>query len=182
MKFGIGVFYGWIFVLLFGAINVTLMKVYPKHYSKRLFTLPAFTNLKEKTLSIIYAILLNLTMLMICFLPILNGIFFFIGLMIYSLSLLCIIVALHSYAKTEPDKPVTNGIYKLSRHPQQVFTCIMLVGIGLMLINPIIIVSGILQLFLIYPSMLAQERFCTEKYGNDYSKYLSTTPRYFLLF
>lgn len=182
MNFGIGVFYGWIFIVFFGVINLILMKVYPKHYTNRLFTLPTFTNLQEKIFSIIYAILLNLTMLMTCLLPIGNGAFFFIGLVIYSFSLFCIIIALHAYAKTEPNKPVTDGIYKLSRHPQQVFVCIMLVGIGLMLINPVIILSGALQLFLIYPSMLAQERFCIEKYGEEYSKYLSTTPRYFLFF
>ena len=182
MNFGIGVLYGWIFVLLFGASNLILMKVYPKHYTKRLLTLPTFTNLQEKVPSVIYALLLNLTMLMACFLPIMGGALFFVGLIIYSLSLFCVIIALRAYARTEPNKPVTEGIYKLSRHPQQVFTCTMLVGIGLMLANPIIIASGILQLFLIYPSLLVQERFCVEKYGADYIKYLSVSPRYFLIF
>ena len=182
MNFGIGLFYGWIFILLFGIANLLLMKVYPKHYTKRLFTLPTFTNSKEKMLSLFYALVMNLTMIAICFLPLRMGVFFFIGLVIYSVSLLCIVIALCTYAKTEPDKPVTGGIYKLSRHPQQVFTCIMLVGIGFMLISPVIIISGIVQLFLIYPSLLAQEKFCIERYGDNYSKYLSTSPRYFLFF
>ena len=182
MNFGIGVFYGWIFILLFGAANLILMKVYPKHYTKRLFTLPTFTNLQEKIPSIIYALLMNLTMLVVCFLPIRFGILFFIGLIIYSLSLFSVIIALRAYAKTEPNKPVTTGIYKFSRHPQQVFTCTMLAGIGFMLANPIIFASGILQLLLIYPSLLAQERFCVEKYGDSYSNYLCKAPRYFMFF
>ena len=182
MNFGIGVFYGWIFILLFGAANLILMKIYPKHFTKRLFALPAFTNSQEIIPSIIYALLMNLTMLMTCFLPIRVGALSFIGLTIYSSSLFSIIIALRAYARTEPNMPVTKGIYKLSRHPQQVFTCTMLVGIGLMLTNPIIIISGVLQLFLIYPSLLAQERFCVEKYGDDYRKYLSMSPRYFLIF
>ncbi len=180
MKFGIGIFYGWIFIVFFGLISLVSMKVYPKHYSQRLFTLPTFTNLREKVFSVIYAVLFNSTMIVACFLPIGGGIFLFIGIIVYIFSLFCIIMALHAYARTNPNIPVTNGIYKLSRHPQQVFACIMLIGIGFALKNPVIICSCILQLLLIYPSMIAQERFCLEKYGADYEKYLSETPRYFL--
>lgn len=182
MKFGVGFFYGWIYILVFGLINLILMKVYPKHYTKRLFTLPAFTNVHEKILSIIYAIMFNMTMIAACFLPISNGMLLIAGLIIYTISIVCIVVALCMYALTEPSKPVTKGIYRLSRHPQQVFSCFMLVGIGISLANLIIVASGLIQLLLLYPSMLAQERFCIEKYGKDYENYISTVPRYFLGF
>jgi len=180
MELGIGIFNGWIFATLFGLMNVVLMRLYPKHYTRRLLTLPTFTSKPEKILSIIYAIMLNLTMLLACFLPIAGGITFVAGLVLYAASLICICAALCAYATTEPDTPVTKSIYKISRHPQQVFTCTMIVGMGLMLSNPIVSISGILQLFLLYPSMIAQERFCVEKYGNSYSEYLHTAPRYFL--
>jgi len=180
MELGIGIFYGWIFIVLFGLINILLMKLYPKHYTRRLFTLPEFTSKSEKVLSIIYAVMLNLTMLLSCFLPIAGGIILAIGLTLYALSLACICAALYAYATTEPDTPATKGIYKISRHPQQVFTCTMIMGIGFMLNSPIIIISGVLQLCLLYPSMVAQERFCIEKYGEAYSMYLNTAPRYFL--
>ena len=180
MELGIGIFYGWIFIALFGLINIILMRLYPKYYTRRLFTLPEFTSKSEKALSIIYAAMLNLTMLLSCFLPIAGGVAFTTGLTLYAISLACICAALYAYATTKPDTPVTKGIYKISRHPQQVFTCTMIIGIGLMLNNPIIITSGVLQLFLLYPSMVAQERFCIDKYGKAYREYLNTAPRYLI--
>lgn len=180
MELGIGIFYGWIFVALFGLINIILMKLYPKHYTRRLLTLPEFTSKPEKILSIIYALMLNLTMLLSCFLPIVGGLTFAAGLALYSISLACICFALYTYATTKPDTPVTKGIYKISRHPQQVFTCTMIMGIGLMLSSPVVIISGALQLCLLYPSMVAQERFCIAKYGEAYREYLNTAPRYFI--
>ena len=182
MEIGIGIFYGWIFIAIFGLINGLLMKLYPKHYTRRLFTLPTFTDTKEKVLSVIYALMFNLTMLLACFLPISNGITVVTGLILYVVSLICICFALYAYATTEPDAPVTKGIYKISRHPQQVFSCTMIIGIGLILSSPFIIVSGILQLFLLYPSMVAQERFCIEKYGDSYRDYVCKAPRYFMFF
>ena len=171
---------GWIFIAVFVVFNLILMKAFPKHYTKRLFTLPTFTNKFEKIVSVIYALMFNLTMLASCFLSISSGITFILGLILYSISLTCICSALYSYAKTNPSLPVTKGIYKISRHPQQVFSCFMIIGIGLMLSQPIIIISGLLQLFLLYPSMVAQERFCEQKYGDKYREYLHKAPRYFI--
>jgi|GEM_PF-356780 len=181
LEFGMGILYGWIFVAIFGLINIALMIMYPKHYTRRLFTLPEFTSKSEKVLSMIYAAMLNLTMPLSCFLPMVAGITFAIGLILYIVSLICICLALYVYATTEPDTPATEGIYKISRHPQQVFTCTMIMGIGLMLSAPIIIISGVLQLCLLYPSMVAQERFCIEKYGDAYRKYIHETPQYFMV-
>jgi len=180
MKFGIGMLYGWIYILFFVFVNIILMFIYLKHYTKRIFTIPEFTNAKEKIFSIIYAFFFNSTMVLVCFLPISTGINLYIGLAIYIISLFVVISALYFYAKTEPSKPVTNGIYKLSRHPQQVFCCIMIIGIGIMVLNIIVIISGIIQLFLMYPSLVAQENYCIKKYGDDYQKYLFNSPRYFL--
>jgi len=183
MKIGIGLFYGWIYLIVFIFINIILMKVYPKHYTKRLFTIPPFTNVIEKIFSLIYALIFNLTFIMICFLYINNNIIFvIIGSTIYLFSIICIIFALRIYALTDPNKPVINGIYKISRHPQQVFSCFMVVGIGISLANKVIIFSGIIQLLLLYPSTIAQEKYCLNKYGIEYEQYLNKTPRYFLFF
>jgi len=110
---------------------------------------------------------------MTCFLIISNNkTFFIIGSAIYIFSIICIIFALRIYALTDPNKPVTNGIYKISRHPQQVFSCFMVVGIGISLANTVIIISGIIQLFLLYPSTITQEKYCVNKYGIEYKQYL----------
>jgi len=182
MDFGLGLLNGWIYVLIFGLINLILMKIYPRHYTKRLFTLPTFTNARGKIISVVYAVMLNITMIATCLLPINSGMLFAVGTTVYIASIICVIAALYVYGQNVPSKPVTKGIYKISRHPQQVFTCFMFIGIGILLANIFICVSGLLQLILLYPSMLAQEKFCIEKYGEDYEKYLLATPRYFLLF
>jgi len=58
----------------------------------------------------------------------------------------------------------------------------MVVGIGISLANTVIIISGIIQLLLLYPSTVAQEKHFANKYGIEYEQYLNKTPRYFLFF
>jgi len=172
--------YGWIFVFAFLIINITLIIIFPKHYAKRLFTIPPFNSKLSMVTSVIYAVLFNGTFIFICFLPIRHGINLLVGLSIYIISLFGMIAALMSYANVRDNIPVTKGIYKYCRHPQQVISCIMILGIGISLFNPIVIISGIIQLPLLFPSMVAQEQYCVEKYGDLYLEYQKKTPRYFL--
>ena len=107
--------------------------------------------------------------------------FFIIGLSIFFLGYSAYLMSLINYATSNPDKAVTKGIFRFSRNPQQISTIIMWVGIGLITSCYLIIVVCLIQIITSYPTFIAQEKFCIEKYGDDYKEYMKKTPRYLLI-
>jgi protein-S-isoprenylcysteine O-methyltransferase Ste14 len=110
-----------------------------------------------------------------------NGIGIWIGSSIFAISVVLFGIALINYATTNPNMPVTKGIYKLTRNPQQVFAGLMWIGAGIAMQSYIIIISFSIQFVLLYPSLLAQEKFCINKYGYQYKHYMQNTPRYLFI-
>jgi len=105
-------------------------------------------------------------------------IWFYIGLAIYLTGLFFYIGALKAYSDTAGDVPVVTGVYRISRHPMQVFSLIMWVGVGIATLNWIILLICLIQPFLVYRFLKAQERYCLETYGDLYREYMQKTPRY----
>ena len=177
-EFQLGFYNGWWFLLAFIIINIMLMIIYPSHYAKRVFKLPDVTN--EKFSSIIYAVVLNCTMIYSIFVSIkFHTIWFWLGLSVFSFSAMLFFVTMHNYATTNPSKPVVNGVYKFSRNPQQILAVFMWVGVAILTQSILILILCILQLFLMYPTLIAQERFCIDIYKDEYREYMKKTPRYF---
>ena len=85
-----------------------------------------------------------------------------------------------NFATTAHDKPVTKGMYKISRNPIQVFAVFMWIGVGIATTSWIIIAASIVLAVIYYPAFLVQENFCLNKYGTEYQKYMDITPRYLL--
>lgn len=79
-----------------------------------------------------------------------------------------------NYMKTT--KLVTKGIYSIIRHPQ--FLALPLIGISLMLISQhwIVIVLGIPATILGYLSSIGTDKYCLEKFGNEYKEYMKRVP------
>jgi len=181
-EFHPGIINGWIFLVIFLLVNIIFILQFPKHFSKRLFELPPFQTKLQFIISVFYALSLNSTMLYSIFVSIkTNGIGIWIGSSIFAISIVLFSIALINYATTNPNMPVTKGIYKLTRNPQQVFAGLMWIGAGIAMQSYIIIISFSIQFVLLYPSLLAQEKFCINKYGNQYKHYMKSTPRYLFI-
>ena len=177
-EFNFGLSNGWWFLISFILINIILMLIYPKHYTKRVLKLPDFS--REKIPSIMYAFVLQITMIYSVFVSIkFETIMFWIGLSLFIFAAILFFVTMHNYATTNPDKPVVKGVYKFSRNPQQILAVFMWIGVALTTQSIIIFILCVLQLVLMYPTFLAQERFCIEKYKADYIEYMKVAPRYF---
>ena len=177
-EFKFGLYNGWLFLLAFIIININLMIIYPSHYTKRVLKLPDIS--KERVSSIIYAAVLNGTMAYSIFVSIkFHTISFWLGLSIFIVSAILFFVTMHNYATTNPSKPVVNGVYKFSRNPQQILAVFMWVGVAILTQSILILILCILQLFLMYPTLIAQERFCIDIYKDEYREYMKKTPRYF---
>jgi protein-S-isoprenylcysteine O-methyltransferase Ste14 len=155
----------------------------PRIFGKRLIHMPPFVSRKEKVLSLasmflfargmmVYSIFVTLKWTMV---------WFYIGTAIYLLGLIMHTVAMINFAHTSPDHPVVKGVYRLSRHPMQLVSIAMWMGVGIATASWVILAACGVQLFLSRPFLIAQERYCLDRYGDLYREYMRRTPRYFFI-
>jgi len=174
---------GWLFVALYALLNIGLIAAYPRDFAQRVFGVPEFDSQKERVFSILNFVL-YIGVISFCVLfPLKPGtLWFYAGLAVFGLGIILYTMAMISYANTSSDHPVTKGIYRISRHPMQVTALIVWLGAGFATASWVMIAACIAQGILSYPSMVAQERSCIEKYGETYREYMKTAPRYFMFF
>lgn len=182
-QFTISIYNAFWFSLLFWMSNLIILKVYPSHYKDRVLKIPKLNSGFQKVFSLFNFFLFQGLIIVVLFIPLnFSSSYFLFGLSLFIVSFIAYIMSLVNYATSNPDKPVSKGIYKLSRNPQQIATIFMWIGIGLMTNCLLIIAICVIQFFTVYPTFKAQENFCIEKYGVDYLDYMEKAPRYFLFF
>jgi len=170
---------GLLYLSIFLAVNFILIVLFPPSYREKLFVIPKFHSKSEFVFTGLYAFLFNGTLLYSACIPLSSNVLFIsIGSTIYILALILFIIALSNYAYAPQGKPVTTGVYKYSRNPQQILASVLWFGVGISLGSYVVVISVILQLIILYPSLIAQERFCLEMYGEEYRQYMKNTARY----
>ncbi len=176
-------YHGWWFTMAFGLVNCCFLFRYPRRFPKRVFRFPSFKSTPEKVISLISVVVFTRgLMILTIFVPIRQeSIWFYPGLGIFLAGMFCYVNAMKHFAETEMDKPVTTGVYRLSRHPMQVFSLIMWIGVGLATTSPVILLVCCVQPVIARVFMISQERFCLLKYGEVYREYLRRTPRFLVL-
>jgi protein-S-isoprenylcysteine O-methyltransferase Ste14 len=113
------------------------------------------------------------------FLPLtFNTVWFYIGLVIYLLGVIIDFMAGVSWATNPLDKPITTGIYRISRHPMDFGNVVVIIGTGIACASWVLPLLGIIILTLNNLSAVTEERFCLQKFGNPYQEYLNRTPRW----
>lgn len=177
----IGWWHGWWFTVVFGMVNGFIMLRYPRCFSKRVLRVPPFTTLREKVVSYISVLVFTRgLMILTVFIPIRSETIWFLpGMAVFAAGTALYTNAMIHFAKTDLNRPVVTGIYRFSRHPMQVFSLIMWVGVGMATASPIILVICMVQVLLVRVFMISQERFCLDQYGEGYRAYLQRTPRFF---
>ncbi|MFC1954030.1 methyltransferase family protein, partial [Chloroflexota bacterium] len=101
-----------------------------------------------------------------------------IGVVIFCIGTSLTAISMINFATTPHDKPVTKGLYRITRNPIQLSAIIMLVGIGIATVSWIIIAASLLLAVVSYPTFIIQERSCLEMYGISYQEYMRKTPRW----
>lgn len=84
--------------------------------------------------------------------------------------------------ETQKTSIVTRGIYKVSRNPAFVGFDLLYMGSALALPNMISILSAFIGILLLHFQILEEETYLPRAFGDEYLKYKSSTPRYFLFF
>jgi protein-S-isoprenylcysteine O-methyltransferase Ste14 len=109
-----------------------------------------------------------------------ESVHFMIGTLLFIISMTIYAIAVHDYATTPFDKPVTKGIYRISRNPIHFFSYIAWIGVGIAAGSWILIMCNVLMMVNMHIGTLAEEKYCLEKYGDSYKAYMKRVPRYFL--
>jgi protein-S-isoprenylcysteine O-methyltransferase Ste14 len=108
----------------------------------------------------------------------LGTLWFYGGLLIYVTGMLTETLALLSFYTTSVDKPVTEGVYSISRHPMYVGDFLFNIGISMCCLSWIFLLVAIMSVVLEGEIAVVEERWCLEKYGDAYREYISRAPKW----
>jgi protein-S-isoprenylcysteine O-methyltransferase Ste14 len=128
-------------------------------YASKLIYIPAF----------VYSVFLPLK---------LGTAWFYVGLPIAIVGLVMSKVVLANWATAPPDKPVTRGLYRYSRHPMYVAAFISFLGISIATASWVFLVFTIVITALSFYFAPLEEQACLEQYGDSYRDYMKRTPRF----
>ena len=174
--FEIGLWNAWILMLCHLLLYVPLM-LFAKEQTKEMES-PHEGN--ERWLYPVITILWILAIIYSIFVPLrLGTIWFYAGLPIYILGLIgqsAVCVSVCTTRVTE--KPLTEVIYRFSRHPYYVTQPIMFIGIGLASASWLLLLFAVVYSCLHFTMASAEEKRCIEKYGESYREYMRKTPRW----
>ena len=74
---------------------------------------------------------------------------------------------------------VTFGPYRWVRHPFYVTAALLILSVTLLTTSLLILISGALTLLLLAIRTPKEEQRLIERFGDDYRRYIASTPRYF---
>lgn len=178
----IGWLNGWILLALEFLIQGLLLLIFSKDVVSRLFDRSGW-NKKQRSFTIIGKVFSLACLILILLTPLnINSGVFIMGLFLYTIGITGLVVAMLNFKDTPPDQPVTQGIYKISRHPQIVALFIIFLGICVAIGSWLALFALILSKLLQHFGILAEEEICLGQYGESYLNYMKQIPRYFLFF
>ena len=113
------------------------------------------------------------------FLPLkLGTAWLYVGLIIIALGLAMQCMTTISVANTPLDKPVTQGPYRISRHPFYFTGFLTMFGMGIASASWVVLLCALLWIAFFYIVVPTEERFLLKKYGDAYREYMNRTPRW----
>ena len=183
--FEVGLWNAWIFWLYFVLAIVPTMLIYRigakddwKKAMGRQYTKISPNKTERRLRYIGYFVMLALIIYSV-FLPLkLDTVWFYVGLLIYLLGVIFAIMAEVSFATTPLDKPVTKGVYRISRNPMDFGAFLIMIGAGIACASWLFLLFAMIWIILSNRGAIAEERFCLEKYGDAYREYMNRTPRW----
>jgi protein-S-isoprenylcysteine O-methyltransferase Ste14 len=173
---------GWILLAFEFLVQGSLLLIFPRDVVARLFDRSGWSpkqrifTVAGKVFSLACLVLIVLTPLKI------HSGLFIVGLILYAIGLAGLVTAMLNFRDTPLDRPVTKGVYRVSRHPQIVSLFIIFLGVCLAIGSwaalSMLVMSKLLQHF----GILAEEEVCLKRYGEPYRAFMARAPRYFLFF
>ena len=181
--FEIGVWNAWILQVLFFLTLIVpnfLMSKEGRKRTKRAPQFVPFNKKKEKILALsTHVVIMPFSIIYSIFLPLQIGTaWFYIGLVIFISALVMSLMTTISFATTPVDKPVTSGIYRISRHPIYFSGFLLNLSIGIVCASWVIMLCAILWIVFFHIVVPTEESFLIGQYGEAYREYMNRTPRW----
>jgi len=176
-EFELGLWNAWIFILLVFIIPHLFLNKYWK--ARGVDEEMKSYNKKEKKLGNILTVIFLASVIYGVFLPLkLWTAWFYVGFSIYLLGVLFLTMATLNFATTPLDKPVTKGVYHISRHAQGFGGFLASIGIGIACASWLFLLLTMIWIVLYAILIAPEERWCLEKYGDAYREYMNRTPKW----
>jgi protein-S-isoprenylcysteine O-methyltransferase Ste14 len=173
---------GWILLCLLYLVYGVLLWIFPKNVVARLYDKSGRTK-RQKVHIYIGSLLAFICFCLIIFTPLRTGSNLFIpGITLFTLGLAGFVIALFNFKNAPLDQPVTRGLYRISRHPQQVMFFISFLGICIAIGSWLALFIQMISSLFLHSRILAEEKACLERYGDPYRDYMERVPRYSLFF
>jgi len=185
-EFELGLWNAWIFIVLHqGGTSVMLQLMYRGGVWKDVWNVwkKAPTDISSNKTDRILEYSVYVVFIAVfgysVFLPLkLNTVWFYVGLFISLLGVIFDFMAGVGWATNPLDKPITRGVYRISRHPMDFGNFVVIIGLGIACISWVVLLLGIVLITLMNMKAVTEERFCLEKFGNAYREYMNRTPRW----
>ena len=100
------------------------------------------------------------------------------GLLIYLFGMVFTTVTLLNFASSPKDKVITKGLYRFSRNPMYIGLLLMQFGLGIACSSWLYLLLTVVLMILLNTILSSEERYCLYRYGDDYRKYMNSTPRW----
>jgi protein-S-isoprenylcysteine O-methyltransferase Ste14 len=180
--FEIGIWNAWIlqalFILVMFIPDLVMGKEAKERTSRATQAVP-FNKVQKRLSLSTHAVIMPLAIIYSIFLPLKTGTaWLYVGLVLYVLALVMTVMVSINFAATPVDKPVTRGVYRISRHPVYLSGFLLYAGIGIAGASWVMLLLAVAWIVLWCIVVPAEERFLLEKYGDAYREYMNKTPRW----
>ena len=181
-SFEIGVWNAWILQLLVFVAMFTPTLFLSEEGKKRSGSMASFAP-SNRTVKVLawstHLVIWPVVILYSIFVPLkLGTAWLYVGLLIFVLGLAMQVMTTISVANTPPDKPVTQGPYRILRHPIYFGGFMTLLGMGIASASWVILLCALLWIAFFCIVVPTEEHFLLEKYGKAYREYMNRTPRW----
>ncbi|MFZ2055181.1 MAG: isoprenylcysteine carboxylmethyltransferase family protein [Candidatus Aminicenantales bacterium] len=180
--FEIGVWNAWILQVLFFLtmfIPDFFLDKEERKRSKRMSQIAPFKKTRKILALSTHVIIMPFVFFYSIFLPLKIGTpWLYSGLAIFAVALVISIATIFNAASTLEDRPVTKGIYRISRHPIYLSGFLMYTGMGIACASWVVLLCAVLWIVIWSILVPDEERFLIEKYGDSYREYSMETARW----
>ena len=117
----------------------------------------------------------------IVFTPLRFGTSAVVGATLVGVGLVVLTKALLDFSNALPDQPVTRGAYRVSRHPQNLASSMVILACTIAIGSWLALILFVAARIFLHANLVAEEEVCLGEYGDAYREYVQHVPRYVAL-
>ena len=105
----------------------------------------------------------------------------FLGVLLYILAHILLAISIINSSSPDEIGLSVKGIYKYSRNPMYISYFICMIAWVLLTKSKVLLIIVIIYQISTHSIIISEERWCLEKFGDEYKEYMSRVGRYFLV-